>query len=192
MQLTSMNGEEAAITSLPPASWAFNKDVKDYLDNPDAAKVALQKVKNGKDSTIALTVTSSLKSVGNQVAEAWRKNGINVSVNEESGVPQNFQALLITQKIPADPDQYALWHSTQLGGSNISQYSSPRIDKDLEDGRKLTDLEVRKAKYQDFQKTLLDHAPATFLYFPKFHVEYQKKSESKLMEVLKLQFPHLN
>lgn len=97
----SMNGEEAAITSLPPASWAFNKDVKDYLDNPDAAKVALQKVKNGKDSTIALTVTSSLKSVGNQVAEAWRKNGINVSVNEESGVPQNFQALLITQKIPS-------------------------------------------------------------------------------------------
>jgi peptide/nickel transport system substrate-binding protein len=188
----SIQGEETAITSLPSASWAFNKEVKDYLDNPEAAKTALQKVKNGKDSTITLTVTSSLKSIGSQVVEAWKKNGINAVLSEESGVPQNFQALLITQKIPADPDQYALWHSTQLGGSNISQYSSPRIDKDLEDGRKLTDLEVRKTKYQDFQKTLLDHAPATFLYFPKFNVEYMKKSESKLMEVLKLQFPHLN
>lgn len=182
-------GEEESVTSLPPSSWAFNKDVKDFLDNPDAGKTSLQRVKNGKDSTITLTVTSSLRSIGNQVVEAWKKNGINAVVSEESGVPQNFQALLITQNIPADPDQYALWHSTQLGGSNISQYASPRIDKDLEDGRKLTDFETRKAKYHDFQKTLLDHSPATFLYFPKYNVEYMKNSESKLMEVLKLQFP---
>jgi peptide/nickel transport system substrate-binding protein len=188
----SIPGEEASTTSLPPASWAFNKDVKDYLDNPEAGKASLQRVKNGKDTTITLTATTLLKSVGNQVVESWRKNGINAVLSEESGVPQNFQALLITQNIPADPDQYALWHSTQLGGSNISQYTSPRIDKDLEDGRKLTDIEVRKAKYQDFQKTLLDHAPATFLYFPKYNIEYQKKSESKLTEVLKLQFPQKN
>lgn len=188
----SIPGEESSTTSLPPASWAFNKDVKDYLDNPEAGKASLQRVKNGKDTTITLTATTLLKSVGNQVVESWKKNGINAVVSEESGVPQNFQALLITQNIPADPDQYALWHSTQLGGSNISQYTSPRIDKDLEDGRKLTDIEVRKAKYQDFQKTLLDHAPATFLYFPKYNIEYQKKSESKLIEVLKLQFPQKN
>lgn len=184
-----ISGEEEAITSLPPASWAFNKDVKDFLDKPELGKTSLQKVKNGKDSTVTLTVTSSLKSVGNQVVEAWKKNGIKAVVSEESGVPQNFQALLITQNIPADPDQYALWHSTQLGGSNISQYASPRIDKDLEDGRKLTDLETRKGKYHDFQKTLLDHAPATFLYFPKYNVEYLKKSESKLMQVLNIQLP---
>ncbi len=187
-----IENEEEAITSLPPSSWAFNKDVKDFLNNPDAGKNAWDKVKNGKDTTINLTVTSSLKSIGNLVVEEWKKNGINAQLTEESGVPQNFQALLITQEIPADPDQYALWHSTQLGGSNISQYASPRIDKDLEDGRKLTDLEVRKSKYHDFQKTLLDRAPATFLYFPKYNVEYLKKSESKLMEVLKLQFPNLN
>jgi peptide/nickel transport system substrate-binding protein len=187
-----ISGEEQAVTSLPPSSWAFNKDVKDYLDNDEAGKISLQKVKSGKDSTITLTVTTSLKAVGNQVVEAWKRNGVNAVVSEESGVPQNFQALLITQNIPADPDQYALWHSTQLGGSNISQYSSPRIDKNLEDGRKLTDFETRKAKYQDFQKTLLDHSPATFLYFPKYNIEYKKKSESKLMELLKLQFPHKN
>ncbi len=185
-------GEEEAITSLPPSSWAFNKDVKDFLDKPEQGKASLQRVKNGKDSTITLTVTSSLIDIGNQVVEAWKKNGINAVVSEESGVPQNFQALLITQNIPADPDQYALWHSTQLGGSNIAQYASPRIDKDLEDGRKLTDLETRKAKYHDFQKTLLDHSPATFLYFPKYNVEYMEKSESKLMQVLKLQLPQAN
>ena len=107
-----IENEEEAITSLPPSSWAFNKDVKDFLNNPDAGKNAWDKVKNGKDTTINLTVTSSLKSIGNLVVEEWKKNGINAQLTEESGVPQNFQALLITQEIPADPDQYALWHST--------------------------------------------------------------------------------
>ena len=99
---------------------------------------------------------------------------------------QNFQALLITQKIPSDPDQYSLWHSTQ-SETNISKFSSPRVDKDLEDGRKISDLETRKQKYQDFQKVLLDHAPATFLYFPKYKVIYLKKIEIDLMKILDLQ-----
>lgn len=188
----SIKNEVAATTSLPPSSWAFNDQVKDYLDNPEQAKTSLAKVKNGKDSTVTLTVTSALKGIGDQVVEAWQKNGIKAVVREEAGVPQNFQALLITQNISADPDQYALWHSTQAGGSNISQYASPRIDKDLEDGRKLTDLNTRKQRYQDFQKTLLDHAPATFLYFPEYNVEYMKKSESKLMQVLKVQIPDID
>lgn len=187
-----IQGEEEAVTSLPPSSWAFNNGVKDFLNKPDLAKASLDKVKNGKDSSIALTVTSSLQGIGDKVVEEWKKNGINAVVRVESGIPQSFQALLITQNIPADPDQYALWHSTQVGGSNISQYSSPRIDKDLEDGRKLTDFETRKTKYQDFQKTLLDRAPATFLYFPRYNVQFLKKSESKLMQVLKIQIPQAN
>jgi hypothetical protein len=39
-------GEEESITSLPPFSWAFNKDVKDFLDNPEAGKTSLQRVKS--------------------------------------------------------------------------------------------------------------------------------------------------
>jgi len=98
--------------------------------------------------------------------------------------------LLIAQNIPADPDQYSLWHSTQTQ-TNISQISNPRIDKDLEDGRKATDSAVRKARYQDFQKVLLDHAPATFLYFPKYNVVMLKKAQPNLEKVLNLQLNSL-
>lgn len=178
--------EVEAVTSISPKSWAFNSSVKDFLEKPNQAKVSLDKVKNGKESTITLTATSSLKNVGERVVEVWRGLGINAVLRVESGIPQNFQALLITQNIPLDPDQYSLWHSTQLG-TNISQYGNPRIDKDLEDGRKLADLETRKQRYQDFQKVLLDHSPATFLYFPKYNVVYFKKIEEPLKRVLERQ-----
>lgn len=184
----SIRGEDEAKTSIPPRSWAFNKDVKDYLDNPEQAKASLGKAHlNG---VIILTATSSLAGVGESVVESWRKLGVNTVLRVESGIPQNFQALLIAQNIPQDPDQYSLWHSTQ-SQTNISKISLPRVDKDLEDGRKSTDMEVRKQKYQDFQKVLLDHAPATFLYFPKYNVVYRKKVEKDLNKILKLQLPQI-
>lgn len=189
----SIKDQTEAKTSIPSNSWAFNPEVKDFLDNPDQSKAYLDRVDKGKDSTIVLTSIESLKSLGEQVVAQWEKIGIKAVLRVESGVPQNFQALLISQNIPADPDQYSLWHSTQTQ-SNISNYSSPnqyspRVDKDLEDGRKATDLEVRKTKYKDFQKVLTDDAPATFLYFPKYNVVYLSKVEDNLKKVIDLQLP---
>jgi peptide/nickel transport system substrate-binding protein len=182
--------ESEAITSIPPTSWAFSGEVKDYLENPTQHQSYIKKVKNGRDKPITLTVTTSLKNVGERVVETWNKLGIKSVLRIESGVPQNFQALLITQNIPSDPDQYSLWHSTQTG-TNISNFSNPRVDKDLEDGRKELDLEKRKQKYKDFQKTLLDDAPATFLYFPKYNIVYMKKIEPELKKVLDLQLSNI-
>lgn len=185
-------GQEIAQTSLSPFSWAQNSAVKDYLNNASKAKESLKKVEKGKEDQIILTSTSSLESVGEKVVEAWKNLGLNAVLRVESGIPQNFQALLITQNIPADPDQYSLWHSTQKNGTNISRIASPRIDKDLEDGRKITDLETRKQKYKDFQRILLDQAPAIFLYFPKYEVVYMKKIERDLDKVLPIQLSNLN
>lgn len=187
-----IEGVDLAKTSLSPSSWAFNPNVKDFLDNKEKAQEYLKKVEKGKDETITLTATSSLSDVGEEVVEKWNKLGLKVVLRPESGIPQNFQALLITQNIPSDPDQYSLWHSTQKGGTNISRIASPRIDKDLEDGRKITDFETRKKKYQDFQKILLDEAPAIFLYFPKYQVVYMKKVEADLEKVLQIQLANLN
>ena len=57
-----------------------------------------------------------------------------------------------------------LWHSD--GPDNITHYKNLRIDKLLEDGRKTVDVAKRKAIYNDFQKYLLEDAPAVFLYYP--------------------------
>ena len=103
--------------------------------------------------------------------------------------PQNFQALLFSQNLPSDPDQYALWHSTQEL-TNLSKYASPRVDRDLEDGRKNNDMEQRKQRYLDFQKVLNDDTPATFLYFQKTDIVYRKRVEGNLNKILPLQFPN--
>lgn len=181
-----ISGEQVAVSSIQPKSWAFNSKVKDYLDNMEMAKSAFKKVENGRDETITLVTTTSLQSVGERVIESWRKIGVKAQLQVESGIPQNFQALLIAQDIPADPDQYSLWHSTQTG-TNISKIALPRLDKALEDGRKEVDLEKRKSIYNDFQKVLLDHAPAAFLYFPKTKVVFMQKIQTPLESVLKLQ-----
>ncbi len=194
----SIKGEKEAKTSIPPHSFAFNKEVRDFLDNKDEAKEHFNKVKKGKDNLITLTATSNLKDVGEKIVSEWKNLGINAVLRVESGIPQNFQMLLITQDIPVDPDQYSLWHSTQaktnISGYNSQNQYSPRVDKDLEDGRKSADIEIRKERYQDLQKVLLDDAPAAFLYFPKYNVIYLKKAEKNFLKTLELQFEdmHLN
>lgn len=62
--------------------------------------------------------------------------------------------------MPKDPDQYILWHSDQV--NNIVRYKNLRIDKLLEDGRSVTNINERKEIYSDFQKYLMDDLPASF------------------------------
>lgn len=190
-----IEGEVEANNPYPPMSWAFNKDVKNYLENSEEAKAALQRAKGNSSAEllkkeIILTTTPQLEEIGKKVIMAWREIGINAILRVESGVPQKFQALLITQSIPPDPDQYFLWHETQKN-TNLTKYSQKRVDKDLEDGRKFTQESKRKEVYADFQRVLLEDAPAAFLYFPKYNVVFYKKSEEKIEKILPLQFSAL-
>ncbi|RJP46105.1 MAG: ABC transporter substrate-binding protein [Armatimonadetes bacterium] len=186
ISIPDIEGEERLKNSIPSRSWAYNDTTKDINGDLELAESFLDRVSAGKDKTITLITTPVFESVGKVVVEAWKKLGLSVLLRVESGIPQNFQALLITQPIPADPDQYALWHSTQ-SKTNISGYDSKRIDKDLEDGRKTADLAKRKEKYLDFQRVLADDAPAAFLYFPKTKVIYRQKIEEDLNKILPLQ-----
>ncbi len=180
--------EDIAKTSIPPVSWAFNNDLKVIRGDAESAKTALAKVAKFKENQIILTTTPFFNQLAEKIVADWKNVGINAVVRVESGVPQNFQALLTSVTIPHDPDQYALWHSTQ-NNTNLSKYSSPRVDKDLEDGRKTDNIEKRKEEYWDFQKVLQDDVPATFLYFPKINVVYRKKIEESLNKIISLQLP---
>ena len=191
-----IEGEELADGPFPSQVWSYNPNAKKYLSNPVEAKLALNRAKaqvpeDKLKGELVLTATPNLEAVAKKVEAEWKNLGFDVKLRIESGVSQNFQALLITQGLPQDPDQYFLWHSSQER-TNLSKYSpvccpaSARVDKDLEDGRKLIKEEDRKEKYLDFQRTLLEDAPATFLYFPKHNILYLKKVESLLNKVLTL------
>lgn len=191
----AIQNEIAAKKPYPPFFWTINPESKDYLNNTEEAKAALERAKNNITAEImkkelALTTVPQLEEVGKKIVAAWRELGINAVLRVESGIPQKFQALLITQSFPSDPDQYFLWHESQKT-TNLSRYAQKRVDKDLEEGRKLTKEEDRKVKYQDFQKVLLEDAPAVFLYFPKYHIHFYNRAKSNLEKVIPLQLSSL-
>jgi peptide/nickel transport system substrate-binding protein len=159
--------EPRALSSLNPLSWAFSKEVKPYEFDLENAKKLL-KTKNGEEKEplkeIELSTLASLLPVAEEIKKDWEALGISTKIKLITTLEESFQALLISQEIPDDPDQYIFWHSIQI--TNITRYKSPKVDKLLEDGRKTQDVDKRKEIYHDFQKALTEDTPAVFLFHP--------------------------
>jgi len=171
--------EPRALNSFNPKSWAYNGDVKPYNYNQENAKKLLENKNNGNNQEnkeslkeIELSTFPSLLPVAEKIKKDWEDLGIATKIKVVNSVPEDFQALLATQEIPSDPDQYSLWHSTQK--TNISHYRSPKFDKILEEGRKELDQEKRKQLYHDFQKFLVEETPAIFLFHPTVYTVSKK------------------
>lgn len=147
---------------LSPNSWGYNPETKPY--DCDVAK-ARELLSGLGFNEIRLAATPVLLKTAESVAQDWAAVGVKTTVSVSSVVPDEYQAYMVMYDIPPDPDQYATWHSTQLE-TNISNYKNIRVDKLLEDGRQELDFEDRKRIYLDFQRFLLEDAPAAFLYHP--------------------------
>jgi len=80
--------------------------------------------------------------------------------------PRNFDVLIYTLNIGADPDVYAYWDSLQSSerGLNFSNYSNPVADDALMSARSRVEPELRNAKYIAFAKEWLNDVPAIGLY----------------------------
>jgi peptide/nickel transport system substrate-binding protein len=155
-----------ALTPINPYSWAYNPNVKPYNFDLENAKKLLEKTKNNEEKTkeIELSTISSLIKIAEQIKKDWESLGIECKIKIINNLDEPFETILASQEIPPDPDQYIFWHSTQE--LNITRYKNPKIDKLLEEGRKTFDETKRKEIYLDFQKSLVEEAPAIFLYHP--------------------------
>jgi peptide/nickel transport system substrate-binding protein len=152
---------ERAIGPVSPLSWGYNPQVKQYIRD-------VEKAKDAKDTKITLSTLPNLLKTAEKIKKDWDEVGVICDIQVVTDVPDNYQAFLATVDIPKDPDQYSLWHSTQME-TNISHFKNPRIDKLLEDGRTELDQEVRKKIYLDFQRFIVEDVPAVFLYHPTFY-----------------------
>lgn len=151
----------------PPNSFYFNPIIEKKQDFGHA-RILLENIEKDGTSEANLTFTiktlPKYKNVAEEIAESWKKLSIKTTIEEVNNVPTTFQIYLGDMSLPKDPDQYTIWHSGQK--NNITKYINLRVDKLLEDGRKISDITKRKEIYLDFQKYLLDDAPAAFLFFP--------------------------
>lgn len=161
--------DERAYSPISPSSWAYNSQVKQYNFDPDRAKELMNELPSELTSQfpVHLVSTPILLPIAEKIASDWNSIGIETTVQVSSIIPTDFHVFLTILDLPSDPDQYALWHTTQT--TNIAKYQSPRIDKLLEDGRLTQNTEERKKIYLDFQRFLLEDIPALFLYHPTYY-----------------------
>jgi peptide/nickel transport system substrate-binding protein len=173
----------------PPTSWAYNKNVPVYEYNPEKAKELLYKCgwrdrdgngileKDGKPFSFTLMtnqgnkmrelcatiIQSNLRAVGIQV---------NIRILEWAAFihqyidKKNFDAVLLGWSLSRDPDQYAIWHSSQIkeGQYNFISYNNPEVDRLLVEGRRTFDMQKRKEIYHKIHAILAEEQPYTFLY----------------------------
>jgi len=165
---------DKAVSPISPFSWAYSQKLRLYKYDPESAqKILIKSPLASASSELVLTTPPSLMKSAQKIVDAWNNIGIKSRVKVDSTIPDDYQVLITNMPIPSDPDQYLYWQSTQEN-TNISHYSSPKIDKLLEDGRKTQDLIQRKKSYADFQFYLVDDAPAIFLYYPKLYTVTRK------------------
>lgn len=152
-------GEAEALTTINPNSWAFNPLVKNYPFNPQKAHDLIK-----KPISLELATSPELLNIAEKIKAQLDSDILQINTKVITSTPDQFQLLLMNYSIPADPDQYRDWHSTQA--TNIGRGSDEKIDKLLEDGRITLETKARKQIYFDFQKTFSEELPALVLYYP--------------------------
>ena len=147
---------EKTTTPYPSNFWASKENSLSYQQDITHAKLLLAQSESSGSAKIKLTIKSlpKYKPVAEKIKDSWKEIGIQTDVQITNSLPPSFQIFLGEFNVSKDPDQYVLWHSSQP--NNISRYKNLRIDKLLEDGRQITDLQEREKIYSDFQKYLLD------------------------------------
>lgn len=157
---------ERAYTFYSPTFWTYT-DLYNKTQNTERAKNLLsetQTATSGAKLVITLKTLPKYQKTAELVKKAWKDVGVETIIKSTESIPTTFQVFLGDFFVPKDPDQYPLWHSNHE--SNITKYRNLRIDKYLEDGRKIVDPNERRDIYLDLQKYLMDDSPAAFLYFP--------------------------
>jgi len=174
-----------------PDTWAYDPGLKPYPFDPERAKDLLAQAgwedhdgdgsldKDGQPLEITiLTNQGNSSRLKTAVIIQYRLGQIGIKVKvravewaallKEFIDKQRFEALVMGWSLPADPDPYAVWHSSKTfaGGLNFVGYENPEVDELLEAARRTFDQEMRQKAYFRFQEILRTDQPYTFLYVP--------------------------
>ena len=88
-----------------------------------------------------------------------------------------YQAFLLDWSGRIDPDGNAYIFLKTGAPQNYSAYSSPDVDKALDDGRLVSDVAARKAIYEKMTRQVLEDEPIIYLYHRKVLIAHTTKLE---------------
>ena len=173
-----------------PGTWADNPNVKPIPFDPKRAQALLAeagwKEKNGDGLLVKDGVPFTFELLTNQgnderkkVAEIiqarLREIGVGVEIRilewaallKDHIKKRQFQAIILGWGTGADPDQYVVWHSSQMGPDELNHisYANPEVDALLEAGRSSCVQADRVRYYHRLHQVLSDDQPLVFLYW---------------------------
>ena len=173
-----------------PGSWAYTNQVTRYDYSPEKAKALLAEAgwkdngdgvlrdKDGKAFSFTIR-TNQGNEERKKVAEILQQRLAAIGVKTEIQViewasfikefikKKRFEAVVLGWGVGTDPDQYGVWHSSQMGPDQLNQisYANPEVDHLLEEGRASCHQPGRIKYYHRFQEVLAEDQPLVFLYF---------------------------
>ena len=172
-----------------PGTWADNPDVKGVPYDPKKAAALLADagwtrngdgplMKDGKPFTFELLTNQGndeRKKIAEIIQASLREQGIGVEIRilewaallKEHIKKRQFEAIILGWGTGADPDQYVVWHSSQMGPDHLNHisYSNPDVDALLEAGRSSCVQSERARYYHRLHQVLADDQPLVFLYW---------------------------
>jgi len=187
---TVLRGEGVRVAGhIPPASWAYNPNIKPPEYNPQRARQLLEQagfkpgpdgIMQRGDQTLRFTLwVPAGQKIREQVAiiakDQWKQIGVDVDIQFQEWNAflerlrqGNFDLVISGYSLGVDPNPRAFWHSAELAprGFNRIRYRNPEVDRLIEETVKVPgcDPEKRKRLYWRFQEILADDQPFNFLY----------------------------
>lgn len=184
---------------IPAGVFAYHQEFGQPSPNPEAAKQNLEgagwkdgdgdgiREKGDKRLRLALTTTDwpEYSRTAELIQKQWREVGVEVEIQslgagtiQQIAVrPREYEILLFGEVLPAEPDPYPFWHSTQTRspGLNLALFKDEAVDKLLEEARRTSNRDERRDKYLAFQEKLLELNPAIILYRPYYLFAHKSK-----------------
>jgi peptide/nickel transport system substrate-binding protein len=173
-----------------PGTWADNPAVKGVPYDLRKAAALLEEagwttrnsegllVKNGQPFTFELLTNQGndeRKKVAEIIQASLRELGVGVEIRilewaallKEHIKKRQFEAIVLGWGTGADPDQYVVWHSSQMGPDHLNHisYSNPEVDALLEAGRSSCVQADRVRYYHRLHTVLAEDQPVIFLYW---------------------------
>ncbi len=191
-----------AHSPLLPENWAYNTQIPHYAYNPEQAIQLLEgagwidsngdgvREKAGVPLQFLLYASDEALQTAliQRIALDWQAIGVRavptpvsfVSLMSDFLQPRNFDAVLTVWDIPGDPDQYWLWHSSQIeeGGLNYAGWRNDEVDDLLQKARSITNEPERKAYYDRFQEIFAEDVPSLLLYYPVYTYGVNKRVQN--------------
>lgn len=173
-----------------PGTWAYTDQVRRYPHDPALARQLLAQagwtdrgdgvMRDAEGRPFAFTIqTNQGNEERKRIAEIIQQSLKDIGVRAEIQViewaafvseylkKRRFEAVVMGFGVGTDPDQYVVWHSSQMGPDQMNRlsFANPEVDRLLEAGRSSCHEADRVKYYRRFQEILAEEQPMVFLYF---------------------------